>query len=334
MLDVGVVLALVAAMFMVGPALTFGVLALRGPHRHWDASRVPEMTEVDGSLVVFGPHARTGLDSQPDLRAGVWDAATLDLVWETPSLGTYEDGDHLHVHTGLLDRVVVTTSGRAEVQTRAVATGVLVDSGTLSDHAAGLCVSTDRTEAWVQAADGTVLHVDGQSGAVEAGEVAGWTECREAQEPQTCHPKGTLGETDCSPPGARARVHAFDGSTVMVGTRSPGTPWPLVSKEGVWTWTPGGVDQPEVETKAPVASGVVDGDVLLLYRVDDHTRLVRLSGDDGSAVYEVTVPDSDVGSAPGTFSVADGRVWVPHWTWLDAFDLDTGAPLGRIGRWR
>lgn len=326
---------LIAGLMLAGPGLTLGVLALRGPSRQWQAPRPPEVALVDDRPVLVGPHTRTGLFTEQELRVGVWDVDRLELAWESPVLGTIAGGDISRVHAAAMDQVVVTTSGSAQLATWGLADGALRHAVEMSDYAVELCIAPDRSVGWATGADGRVWQLDGATGAISKGGSDRARACAARETPPPCHVEGSDGTSDCHPAEAGVvRRHHSDLGDVEVGTRHPGTPWPRVARPGHWTWSPGGVDRPDLAPGAPPASAWIDGDVVLV-TVSDHTsHLVRLDGETGRERWRQAIPDSDVGSAPASFHVAAGRIWVPHWTYLDAFDLDTGTHLGTIGRWR
>jgi hypothetical protein len=62
-------------------------------------------------------------------------------------------------------------------------------------------------------------------------------------------------------------------------------------------------------------------------------RVAMLDAKTGEVRWDVVLPRSESGSEPRAIRVTARRVYVPHWTWLDVFDAQSGAHLGTIGRW-
>jgi len=101
----------------------------------------------------------------------------------------------------------------------------------------------------------------------------------------------------------------------------------------LWTHklaAPGQAPDPEVVELADL----LGARVVFMYELKgDGARLAALDARTGSAEWDVPIPRSDDGSEASTFRMTQVRVYLPHWTWLDVFDVTTGKHLGTIGMW-
>ncbi|MCP3141934.1 hypothetical protein [Pyxidicoccus xibeiensis] len=62
-------------------------------------------------------------------------------------------------------------------------------------------------------------------------------------------------------------------------------------------------------------------------------HLIRRDARTGAIRWDVPIPRSKEATGPSALWVHGGRVYVPHWAWLDVFDAETGNLVGTLGRW-
>ena len=91
----------------------------------------------------------------------------------------------------------------------------------------------------------------------------------------------------------------------------------------------------QVKEEAPVAVAISNGVFLAVYDLqnsDDGSRLAAIDLASGEKRWDVFIPSSGTQGAEHIF-VKDGRVFVPHWTYMNVFDLETGRHQMTIGIW-
>jgi hypothetical protein len=66
---------------------------------------------------------------------------------------------------------------------------------------------------------------------------------------------------------------------------------------------------------------------------DEGARLQAVDASDGRKLWDVEVPRSESGSEASLMRVTKTRVYLPHWTWLDVFDVKDGKELATVGIW-
>ncbi len=312
-----------------------------GEHLQWDGE-VPPLVHPGDRELLLGRY-RLLEDSESVLYVGVWDAETRERLWHSAALGTLGEGAQLHVHMALGGELALYTDGWKTLHVRDLVTGEDRGEHTLSDRSTGLCVVAPGS-VWVAVADEQHVLIDLASGT-----------SRPAPRPARCpdplrnlrsacvgSPMGGAGpKAPCEDGGREVEagmkvdfVLWGDQEAFVFGVRNPGTATPLVARRGGWQRVPSEAEPRLLATKPPQTADIVSGDPVLLLAMTDKThRLVRLDAGDGHTIYEVTVPRSDDGSFSGAMSWSTGRIYVPHWTWLEVFDAATGEHEGTIGRW-
>ncbi|RKH65445.1 hypothetical protein D7V93_06015 [Corallococcus llansteffanensis] len=128
---------------------------------------------------------------------------------------------------------------------------------------------------------------------------------------------------------------------VVTGTRWPGTSVPLVAvfakgnRKPLWHGGVADTEPTHLRDTAPELAEV-DGDaVYFVYELEQPGgfHLIRRDARTGVMRWDVPIPRSKEATGPSALWVHDGRVYVPHWAWLDVFDAETGNLVGTLGRW-
>ncbi len=151
-------------------------------------------------------------------------------------------------------------------------------------------------------------------------------------------------------PGMRADSVLTDLSNNRVfafGSRSPGTRTPVIaaltqgvaSKKKKWqsTWLSSvtTLNPLTIYEGNPEHGGAASGRLVTIYKMQDYKsghRLSCLDENTGQIVWDVPVPKSDTGTV-GPINVSQHYVFVPHWTYLDIFQLVDGVHKMTIGNW-
>lgn len=345
---------------VVGVMTFFGLLAgvlaigalvrkVTGERLQWDAVRAPQEVSLAGvnGRFVLGRYRLlySGRGVPTTTHVGLFDVSSGDHRWGTDSLGRHsEDQTYRSVHAlAVGDRAVVTTSSGL-VRVLDLASGDLRASVQLTDVALSLCPLGDNRSVWVEVSDQNHMLLDTVTGAA-----------RPNPTPAECTTQGARLSDDCSArgafrpqavcveanrltlPGMRVeRTLTADGVQVAIGQHSPGTGYPMLAAfnaSGVLWQRPLSGDPNAARDRVPEVADLVRGVLYIPYQRSDGTlRLVAIDAATGRDRWESAPPDSR-GSAPDTMTVTAERVYLPHWTWLDIFDAQTGAHLRTIGRW-
>lgn len=316
--------------------------ALGGEHLQWDATTLPVVVAAPERVV---GRYRVLRDGDSDVHLGAWDAATLERVWHTEALGTWSESAYMHVMVEAVGDRVVHTDAWTGLVVRDAATGEELARHALADRAVSSCRVPGTDRVWIEVANEQHVALDVATG--QFGPEARPEGCPDLRmDPfQGCrfgsfHRYRPRAACEDGPDGVRegmkveAELLAPDGARFAIGARAPGTATPLVARVGAWKREATDAEPRLVAEDPPLAFDLVGGDPILLVEMRDGTaRLVRLDGATGATRYDVAVPRSGDGSGPDGYTISDTRVYVPHWTWLDVFDLETGAHQGTVGRW-
>ena len=143
-------------------------------------------------------------------------------------------------------------------------------------------------------------------------------------------------------------VDAVTGTRVAIGEKRPGTRVPtaaLYDPAGVteekraatvrWLTAIPSANPLSVKEGAPDSAAISRGRLVVpieLQASDAGWRLACLDVGTGRSLWEVPIPGSDSGTM-GPVVLSDRQVFLSHWTWLDIFDLGTGAHRMTIGVW-
>ncbi|WP_147443998.1 outer membrane protein assembly factor BamB family protein, partial [Corallococcus sicarius] len=358
---------LVVGLVTVGTAVPVAVLALRGPRLHWGRSSftlippdratafqwenldAPAFLDVngDGTDDVIG-HIRRFVDSKSQELVAAFDGRTLAMLWETPP---NEGAGALRTTKVIAQGGKLVMSGPRSLTLLEAKTGKPLGSVPLSDAPERLCVPSGDTESvWVEVLDEQHLLLNTRTGTARPAPRAPPNCVTPPLSARTCgmgRPVGlttTCESTDELPSDIRGFTarYIFRAGDFLVATgiRSPGTGVPLVAvfEKGhttpLWHGNVADTDPTHLRDMPP-ETAELDGDsVYFLYELAQQGgfHLIRRDARTGAVRWDVPVPRSKVGSGPSALWIHAGRVYVPHWTWLDVFEAETGHLVGTLGR--
>ncbi len=320
----------------------------------WDSSGLPMVVDLngDGTDDIVGRIRRLvpntgGMDIRT--KAAAFDGKSLELLWEVDLEGQPSElhSTVLFAHQG--GRVVMSTPDA--VLLLEPATGKPLGKVALSDKPKRLCVPEGDTESvWVEVSDERHLLLNTATTAARPA----------TQPPPSCVVRKWNMREDCyitvarkSPvpcvsarhlpavPGFRAEnVYKWRGLEVVTGERNPGSRMPMAAvfepgaKAPLWVDGVGDMDPKNVKESVVDAVSFSDDALFMVYGLKQGgEQLVRRDLRTGRVIWDVPVPNSASGSGTSEFKQHGGRVYVPHWVWLDVFDAKTGNLVGTLGAW-
>ncbi|MBU8898083.1 PQQ-binding-like beta-propeller repeat protein [Corallococcus sp. M34] len=319
---------------------------------HWNASDGPVVMDLngDGTDDIIGHVSAISLQAGGTSRelVAAFDGKTFAKLWEVAPEGPASDAQMRTWVAKQAGRLVMTEPGAVRILEPA--TGRNLGRVPLSDKPSYLCVPVGNLHSvWVEVEDGQHLEFDVQSGT-----------SRPALKPPPSCAARPLSEQTCSMFRPRAlptrceeprRVPAIAGFTprmlyrvgdlrLVIGVRSPGTSVPMAAvfeergTKPLWHGLVADMDPLRLAEDVSEAVEVTPDAVYLGYGLKEGgMRLTRRDIRTGAVVWDVPIPGSKDGSPPSALWLLGGRMYVPHWTWLDVFDIQTGQLLGRIGKW-
>lgn len=327
-------------------AVTAGVPGL-GAVLQWSSNTPFELRDVngDGELDVVGRvNAFAGGDQIVHFAA--FDGRSGNELWRTAPLGKFAE-EHSAKGRALGD-VVVFGDSHGQLHAFALADGQPRWKATLGEQVAAMCPG-DEGAAIVVTADEVARVVTLADGSFRPGEAP--PDC--ATPPQT---PGTYGigeqrssDADASaalePPSGMALRRSFtapEGLQIALGVKDPGTAVPMLAvyRDGELQWSsPASAGDPLAAEPRDATLALLRGATLIATSApkddDQRVRLVARDIARGAVLWDVEIPHSEeVSSGPTRMAVSDDRVFVAHWTWLEAFDRETGEHLYTVGRWR
>jgi outer membrane protein assembly factor BamB len=325
-----------------------------GEHMQWQDGKAPMTADVDGDGVedVIGLY-RVLDGGQTNTHLGAFSGKSWDRLWSSAPLG-----DAHTLTLGSAGDAILIGDDRGLLRVLDRSRGVLRHSLQLSDRAKRICAPADDSpHAWIEVADESHVLVSLVTGRSEP-----------APAPWGCAPRET--GSDCSswelsdqPARAECMSHelrerlAVPGMTVSyalrqgdhvvgLGYKQKGTSISMIAglepprgkgeKQPLWVRTVNPDSRATSTTSTPQVADIADGTLFVTYLASDKQRMNRLAAIDaatGKTVWDVPVPRSEHGSGPSLLVITSSRVYVPHWTWLDVFDVATGKHLATIGRW-
>jgi hypothetical protein len=291
----------------------------------------------------------SGKDKKTQEFIGGIDGVTLKRIW---SAGPYVDGDDSRgFKFAVVGNNVLVTDPKSVGHILDVTTGKETATITMSDRADSICVEpTGKPEAWIHVTDNEDLDVDFTSKRTKKMARPAWCksssdinigdiQCESGQFTKTsAHCSGV--DSSFKAPNFEGDKMLSDGTaTVVVGKKSPGTGIPTAvgydpkTKKILW-------QRPIPQSNATQVSdglGLTDmADGRLISQIQFSTGLYRLAALDartGAELWETEIPRSKDGSAADVMLITASRVYLPHWTWLDIFDVKTGKVIGTVGQW-
>ncbi|WP_225888415.1 outer membrane protein assembly factor BamB family protein [Myxococcus xanthus] len=319
----------------------------------WNSQGVPLAVDLngDGTADIIGRirrHSSVPGKTETRDQVAAFDGKSFELLWEADLEGTASDlSGAVHVvHQG--DRVVMSEPGA--VHLLEPKTGKPLGRVALSDKPSRLCIPKDDTESvWVEVVDGQNLSFNTKTATA-----------RPAIEPpppcapvkwnhQLCFvPVFRKSSVPCvrprnlpAVPGFQAEhVYKLEDLDVAMGERSPGSRVPMVAvfrrgeKAALWTENVADMDPRNVKESTVDVVDFSEDALFMVYALKEGgEQLVRRDLLTGRVGWDVPIPNSKSGSGVSQIRVHGGRVYVPHWVWLDVFDAKTGNLIGTLGTW-
>ncbi|NVJ02828.1 PQQ-binding-like beta-propeller repeat protein [Myxococcus sp. AM009] len=319
----------------------------------WDSQGVPLAVDLngDGTDDIIGRIRRlSSVAGKTETRNQVaaFDGKSFDLLWEADLEGTASDlsGTVHVVHQG--GRLVMSEPGA--VHLLEPGTGKALGRVALSDKPGRLCIPEEDTESvWVEVVDGQNLLLNTKTAtarpAIEpppACALAKWNH-------HACFlPVFRKSDVPCARPrnlptvpGFRAEhVYKLEDLDVALGERNPGSRVPMVSvfrrgeKPALWTENVADMDPRNVKESTVDVIEFSEDALFMVYALKEGgEQLVRRDLRTGRVGWDVPIPNSKSGSGTSRIRQYGGRVYVPHWVWLDVFDAKTGNLIGTLGAW-
>ncbi|HEX9622712.1 MAG TPA: PQQ-binding-like beta-propeller repeat protein [Polyangiaceae bacterium] len=323
-----------------------------GEHMQWNSRSAPEALDIDGDDVEDFVGLYQVLDSsKQEVFLGGFKGKQIERAWKVGPLSDMAGSQHVRfavtgdrVAVSDVDSVIHVVSAKDGTELRALK---------LSDRAEQLCANPSAPgQIWIAQVDKQTLMADMASGKTSP-----------ARRPDWCPDKPELiGNSECwslvlstslfrvsqclSPKklgkvaGFKAEYAlSFGNQLVAVGNKDPGTRIPMIagyaSAQGAALWSRPLVESGEpAEEQAPKTTELVDGRLLVQYDLrGGGGRLQAADASNGKVLWDVEVPRSDSGSEASLMRVTKTRVYLPHWTWLDIFDVKTGQEVATVGIW-
>jgi len=330
------------------------VVEKKQPKFQWDSTGLPLVVDLngDGTDDIVGRirrHVPNAGGTDIRSKAAAFDGKSLELLWEVELQG---EPSELHstvhfVHQG--GRLVMSTPDA--VLLLEPLTGKQLGQVALSDKPKRLCIPEgDAESVWVEVVDARNLLLNTAT-----------TAARPAiQPPPSCVVRKWNSREDCyitvarkSPvpcvsarglpavPGFRAEnVYKWQGLDVVMGERNPGSRMPMAAvfepgaKTPLWTDSVGDMDPKNMKESVVDTVAFSEDALFMVYGLKQGgEQLVRRDLRTGSVGWDVPIPNSASGSRTSEFKQHGGRIYVPHWVWLDVFDAKTGNLVGTLGAW-
>jgi hypothetical protein len=318
-------------------------------HMQWVGNRQPMLAQVnaDGVADVIGWVRFLGGTSSFDHLAA-FDGATGARLWLTAPIS---DGSQSFESKAAIagDRLVVADPG-GMLRSFLVSNGQPAWTAVLGERAERLCGGAPGAVR-VDTTDGRSISValaTGQAAVIpRVKDCAGLFTDVPGETPTLAVDGRPFREGEPLPevPGmrvTRALRDAASGLSVALGEREPGTRVPMAAgyepKAGrrvLWVASIPSSDPLAVEQGASEVAAISVGRLLVSYSMADSragARLACIDATTGRSLWDAPIPASDTGDV-GAIAASDREVFVSHWTYLDVFDLSSGALRLTIGRW-
>jgi len=279
------------------------------------------------------------------------DAATLEERWRLTGMGDASvDAVHLRTHLVHAGGLVVAAQANRVVRGVDPADGTVRWTTPLTDVPTGACLHDDQV--WVRVLDGEHRRIrprDGQAESVKAWpDACGGPEAAQFELPSVGLepafpdldsieldgvPAGVVVDAVLRVPGSKDKVegvallHKSPGTSVphVGATRGPRLLW----ERALDTRDPFAPMAEELEHVALAQGGEV---ALVAYQTRlGHARVHAFDRKTGQVRWDVAVPHPE--HQAEALLVRGDRVYVSHWTYLEALDLKTGQATGSYGIW-
>lgn len=275
-------------------------------------------------------------DGGHTLYVGGFDGATFVRKWLAGPFGTLTEGI-LSTHAALSGKRVLVTDFRSRGHILETGTGKEVQTLTFTDRARRLC-ALPTGDVWVEIEDGKHVTVNLAMGTQTPAGAAPPSCVADFARPICAFTRAPCAASTGDAPGVRGLWTLGSGNgLVTVGMKTPGTPTSMAFAAGGKGWTATVAQDPAAEAANPfdtLGADIAGGLFVSAYAVTEKgIRLVALDVETGARRWDVAIPRSTGGSPPHGLTATETRVYVPHWTWLDIFELKTGKVLGTVGMW-
>jgi hypothetical protein len=313
----------------------------------WVERDAPVFVDVDGDGTddIVG-HVRHTVGSTTTDTIAAFDGKTFQRLWVSePSRGPDASS---RTKVIAQDGKLVSTEQRT-VNLLELATGKRLGSVPLSDSPRRLCIPPgDAHAVWVEVIDHQHLLFDTRTATAKPAPRSPPGCATPPLSPETCdmsrppeHPTRCVRSS--YPPsdikGFSTRyLFRSEGYTLSMGSRWPGTQVPLVavygpgSRKPLWHGVVADQDPMLLRDTPPKVGEITRDAVYVLYELEKGgMRLIRRDLRTGAIAWDVPLPHERTGMGPSAIWVHGGRLYVPNWTWLDAFDAETGKLEGTVG---
>ncbi|CAN5141524.1 hypothetical protein BH09MYX1_BH09MYX1_32800 [soil metagenome] len=334
-----VVALIVVAMLGVGLFAALRSAGVTGPDFQWREAPVTATINGDDVEDFIGSIASRSEKGFPTYVAA-FDGATFKELWRA---GPYGTAAH-ELKYVVVDKWVVITEPNAQAHVVDLATGKELAAVALSDKADELCVpASSKDSAWIKSVDEKGVTIDLTTLAAHAAPrpagcaVASW-DCRDV----------VSGIAGCTNGEAAPEVVGFSASFVLsegndsvaIGKRSPGTATPMAigfdPKDKSIRWQKALVPAPTTAWATDLhAVDMLGGKLIAEYvaSAGKAGRLTALDPKTGAILWDVAVPNTDSVAEASQVTITKTRVYLPHWTWLDVYDVKSGAHVATLGEW-
>ncbi|QDE87551.1 hypothetical protein BHS06_00545 [Myxococcus xanthus] len=319
----------------------------------WDTTSVPLVVDLngDGTDDFVGRIRRLMPNTGgTDIRsmAAAFDGKSLGLLWETGLEGSISElsGTVHLVHQG--GRVVMSSPDAVSILDPQ--TGKQLGRVALSDKPRNLCIPQGDTESvWVDVSDGQNLLLNTKTAAARPA-IEPPPSCAPFKwNPRMCpsqlvrrspilceRPRNLPDVPGFSP----EHVYKLNDLNVVLGERSPGSRVPMAAvfqqgqKAPLWHGNVADMDPKKVKERVVEVLALSEDALIMAYELKEGgAQLIRRDMRTGSVSWDVPIPNSKSGSGASDIKLHGGRVYVPHWVWLDVFDAKTGNLIGTLGKW-
>lgn len=337
-------LGAVATFAMVAAVGLVVVLAVRGNTGNqsfqWRNEVVLVSIDGDGVEDFVGAYASRSEKDFP-VYVGGFDGATQKRLWQAGPYGT----DAGKVHVVAVGTRLVVTDPEPVLHVLAAANGSETGRFALSDSATRVCVPKESAgSVWVETSDQKSVLIDVATATAKGSQIPpscaaeAVSDCRDVHSVAArCTAVDGAPEID----GFRPKlVLSEGGASISVGTRSPGTATPMAfafdpeTKEVRWkralVGEPVSAYEPDLNA-VDLAGGKLFAEYVA--KAKKGGRLMAIDARTGKVVWDIAVPNTDSVATARTMTVSNTRVYLPHWTWLEIFDVQTGAHIATLGAW-
>jgi serine/threonine-protein kinase len=308
------------------------------PFIQWDGVYTPDLADVnsDGNPDVIGwiREIRVPADDMP-VYVAAYDGTDGSELWRTTQVSGMSN--YMNARRALAGNVVVTVDEGAMVRAFRTADGELAWSFSLPERAERICdagpgfveiVTADERFHRVALADGTLSAGNGGCDRrLDAQIPTGFS----SDGPYIWMPHNTVGTANVAGMDVSSAVMDPGGRIVAFGTRDRGTRVPMVGVVGSWQSDLPSAEPLRATQEPPDGAAIANGNVYVTFVHDSVTKITAFDVQTGRRLFEEELEGASA-EAKIVIPTRD-RIYVSHWTWLDAIDARTGERIFRIGRW-